>query len=71
MYDMIYEHIVYAKNASKLDEPVMYDKLSHIKNIMYGRPTQYRLAYTEMLIFCVKSGIIEVSFLTGMLEEGE
>ena len=59
MYTHVYEGMVHAGVAEKLDEEIMMDKegnevLDH--RLMYGRPTKYKVTHPEKILFVDEAG---------------
>jgi hypothetical protein len=59
MYDGVYEPMVAAKVATKLEEEVMYDfsgRITTDETKVYGRPTTYRLDHPKNVLFVDETG---------------
>jgi hypothetical protein len=59
MYECIYESMVDAGVAIKLEEPVMYDRSGNETldgNVAFGRPSQYKIIRPQMLLFVDECG---------------
>jgi hypothetical protein len=59
MYDDVYDRMVEAGVATKLDEEVMLDKEGNIvtnEEEMFGRPTEYIVTKPEQILFVDETG---------------
>jgi hypothetical protein len=59
MYDSVYESMVEAGVAIRLDEEAMYDREGNLvdsKERMYGRPTKYHITRPENVLFVDETG---------------